>query len=445
MRPHATFNHAIALTLLVAVALAGGMVAFLVSQPGSSTRVESGQLGFRSLDRAWIADRFANVARTHRAAATRQAQTAASAKVARRWLAALPTNATPTRSATTRTAIAPTDDAARRRIAALRQWANGIDAAMWNVTIVNPSHALAEDDSAWVVDGVMSVRVASAKQRVARARVPVSLELAAPVEGGRTWRIRDVHVDGPATGLRAFVDPTTVHGEAIDVIVPASLASDASTIAHMANRSLASLRRDLGDHASIDTLAIRGWDNVAQLRALVGARRAVGIDDRSTPLVAVDADGDVLVHAPTWKSSTPAQRSGVLRAALFRTATADTAGELPAIVRDGVARALAGALTREELQLVASTTGRSVGELLLAKPNDELAGDAELARAHVFGTWLLEQHGLAAVGSMIDARAARLPAEQVVRRVLHATSDGVAARIDDSVAQTLDTQVKRTP
>jgi hypothetical protein len=357
--------------------------------------------------------------------------------VARRWLGALAGHPATAAGVLRGTAIAPADAAGRARIAALRRWADGVDPSAWRATVSAPAALVGGDDGSWLADGSLVVTLVSAKQRTTRTRIAVVIELTAPVPGGGTWRIRDVQVDSPRTGLRAFADPTIVRRTAVDAILPASLAANAAVIADLAQRSFTSLQRQLGARASVDAIALRGWDDESQLRAALGVRRIASIDLDAPPLAAVDGDGDLIVHAPSWRGATPARRAGAIRSAMFRTLTRASLASLPRIVVEGVAMALAAPPTRDELGMVGSTEGRGIERLLLADSAVQLDGPAETARAHALGTWLLEQRSLAALDELATLYAAGIDADHAVRRVLHATPAGVAAQVSSAASASL--------
>lgn len=413
------------LTVVVAAALAAGLLAYLSVTPDQGSRIQPDRLGFGTLDRAWLTARIRDAESAHRLAHRTEVRRRVAGTTARRWLAALP-GATATSGALATVAVAADDTESADRITELRTWADGIDRAAWTLGPVQVTPVA--DSDAWVAGTIVRIRLPHARATSRVASVPLTIELAPPATARGRWQLRDAQLDAPRRGLRAWADPVLVGDDHV-------LAAAATIDAPIARQVAATLSRQLVViHRRLPASLVRARSTTAwvvdddTLRPALG--RAGGAHDTEHPIARLAATGDVVVERAAWLAASPVQQRAALAHVAFHVATLDSLATLAPAFAEGLADAFAASPTEPELHAVAGLPAPddAIATLLLA-PTTATLDPTDRARAHVLGAWLLATRQLDSVAELVELRAGGVDQDRSIRRSLHATPVGVGARL----------------
>src|SRR3712207_6525803 len=130
MRTQATL-----LTIIVALALSGGLAAFLLANPDQGRRPTGADLGFGRLEPSAIERGVANAAAHHEAAHRTLLGGGAAARTAKGWLAVLPGSRARPAVLARQAKLVPRDPQARTRLDAFVRWADDLPRATWTAAV----------------------------------------------------------------------------------------------------------------------------------------------------------------------------------------------------------------------------------------------------------------------------------------------------------------------
>lgn len=412
--------------MVVAVALAAGVVAFLAASPDQSGRVRQGELGFARLDRAWIDGALGQAADQHRAIHRTAVRERAAGAIARRWVVA---TAGGEQLEGGRIGIGAESPEAAARIEAWTTWADGIDRSAWQVRASGRATPMVDDREAWVVEVAVTVdRHVARPSASPRQPIAVSVQVAPPVRDGGPWRIRDLQVDGPpAGGIRAFDDPVLARSGLVDVVAPTRQGIAALAVARRAGDRLAALRERYAAVPGTDRATIWMVPRRRSITAVLGPVARVGFDDPHA-IVALATTGDLVVDLEAWDAASGAQRTAELDHALVHVAWLGSLARAPRALVEGIAQAEAIAPTDATLRLVAEGAAGPIARLLVAPPDASPDPD-DLVLAHALGAWLLADVGPRRTAQLLAAIDGGAEPDRAVRRTIGATPAGVDGRV----------------
>lgn len=405
--------------IVVAAALAAGIVAFLAATPDQSSRVASDQLGFTHLSDDFVDAAMRAAAEHHRASNRQAIRERVAGSGVQRWLESLAGDRAALRRGIGSAGETPE---ATARVDAFVSWADGIVPAAWRIVVVDTS-AVADEPGTWAVDAMVHVRLAQANTRIRALRMPAVVQVAAPVRDGGAWRIRDIRVDSPRTRIRAYRDPVVVRSGAVDVVAPAARRDDAARVAAFASRRLAILRSRYDTLPGSATAAVWMVQGTPARRAVLADRSA--LPDTTHPIASVTADLDLVVDLTAWKTASADARNQALAHALTHVVAQVS---VPAFLDEALAQAESGPVPDAAVEVAAAGEAGELERLLLATTTTPPTGD-DAALAHTFGTWLLEVHGAAVAADLLGRIDGGLDVDHAIRRVLGATPGGVDARV----------------
>ncbi|MCB0879106.1 MAG: hypothetical protein KDC46_09025 [Thermoleophilia bacterium] len=415
------------LTLVVAAALAAGIIAFLAASPNQDARVSTTQLGFGTLDRDWFDARIHDAAAAQQRENRLQVRERTAVTVTRRWLGALPGASTRNSVIVKGVAVAGETPEAASRIAALRTWSDGILDDAWHVA-GGQATSVADSDS-WTVSTELQVTLAHALRRTRTLRFPVVVQVAPPVAAGKPWRVRDVQVDSTNTSLRAWRDPVVVRSAAIDVVAATTARDDAVTVASTVAQRMRAVHALLPTLARVDTTTVWIVASAGQRRAALGSTSSG--PDAAHPIAHLTTSGDLVVELGPWRSATPAEQRAALAHATFHATVLDALSSLSPILAEGAAMGFGSDPTDSELQTaltIPTDPADSIARLLVA-PGDSALDEPARQRAHALGSWLLDVHGASTLRELVALRGTGIDMDHAIRRVLHATPAGIDATV----------------
>lgn len=441
------------MTIIVAAALAAGMLSYLVATPDQGGRVDADEMGFTLLDTRYVFGAMGHAAEQHRSAHAATVGAQGAVLASRRWLTALPGSGARRTMIPANVQQAPGKAAPSRRVAAFVRWADELPSQRWRVTTSAPV-PVAGADRTWTVAAELQVEVAQATTRTRRQVVPLELELrgsVAELRGApRSWVVQDVVVGASPGWLRAYRDPVVVGSEVVDVVAPAAARALAADAADAATATLTPVTARYASRGRVATVAIWMVERPSMARAVT--RRVVPAHVRNAPaasphaLAWADDRGDIVVDLSRYEQASRPARTAAIRHAVTHVATRSVTSKAPAILAEGIALAEARRtsdgidITSEELlALDAAFTTRTSGiaELLAAAPASTLADASQDLAAAATIAWLLEERGATRVQALLDAIERGTPPTTALRRTVGLAPRGVEVEVGSWVRSQL--------
>jgi hypothetical protein len=341
------------LLLVVTLALAGGLSAFLLATPDQGNRPAGDELGFTRLNEQGMLADLQHAEEYHREQHRRSIVTRTANRHALAWLRAVAGSGAPN-------AKLPANVTATAETQPFVRWADDIPRTQWKAAITKVEEEQvvldatdAEDvvgeaalpPTRFVATGYVEVTVAQAANRTRHQRVPVVLT----IEPGRAgaggvparWVLRDVRATGTSF-VRAYADPVIEHRTAVDVVAPVADQALAVRLADDAQAQLPALVGRWRGVAGAGVATIWVLPNTGRGRAVLGhvpdadTLQAGATGDHGAAWV--DQSGDIAVDSSRMRTLTTTQQLAALRHALTHVATRKLEGDAPALLAEGIAR-----------------------------------------------------------------------------------------------------------
>ncbi|MCW2928924.1 MAG: hypothetical protein JWM86_2892 [Thermoleophilia bacterium] len=450
---------------IAALAIGGGMFAFLVSTPDMGRRVPRSQLGFRELQRDRVDMGSALAANHHRHVALLDEAAASATSAARGWMGALAQSrgrrVTPAAarfvvlgSQAGATSVPDADASGTRRTAAFVRWADDLPRSTWRARMTTAEQPTERGDEPDATSHVLEVRVtgtatitvAQAASRSRVQRVPVTLVLAAPLRSDalaapKRWTLIDVETSGSKEFLRAYSDPIVLRGRSVDVVAPAAAAATAAAVLPQLEQGIAAARSRSGSIDGASSATAWLLERRDRAKAVVGRAAptpAWAGDPRGVSWS--DSRGELVVDLAARQAAAPAAAAASLRHAATHVALRSLETYASGFLVEGVVRHVAegarpsrttvaaGVRVMPELLAAFGTGSSGIARRIVAAPDEDPFDGASPTQARLryeaadaTVSWVAEVRGERALARLLASLERGDPPAAAIERVLEVT------------------------